>query len=122
MTAIGGWQGGLTDILRILQRLYESAVASLDNMRSASTSGLLLLIVAAFAFGMLHALLPGHGKSVLASYYAGDGRLMGALSSSVVRLHPILARAEWWRQKGSHWLEIGAAFAVFALGLWPLLR
>jgi nickel/cobalt exporter len=33
---------------------------------------------------MLHALLPGHRKSVLASYYAGDGRLLGALGSSVV--------------------------------------
>jgi ABC-type nickel/cobalt efflux system permease component RcnA len=34
------------------------------------------LIGAAFGFGMLHALLPGHRKSVLASYYAGDGRLL----------------------------------------------
>jgi ABC-type nickel/cobalt efflux system permease component RcnA len=31
---------------------------------------------------MLHALLPGHGKSVLASYYAGDGRMAGAIGSS----------------------------------------
>jgi nickel/cobalt transporter (NicO) family protein len=40
------------------------------------------LVMAALAFGMLHALLPGHGKSVLASYYAGDGRMAGAIRSS----------------------------------------
>jgi len=33
---------------------------------------------------MLHAQLPGHGKSVLASYYAADGRWRGALGSSVL--------------------------------------
>jgi ABC-type nickel/cobalt efflux system permease component RcnA len=33
---------------------------------------------------MLHALLPGHGKSVLASYFAGDGRWRGALASSTI--------------------------------------
>jgi nickel/cobalt exporter len=33
---------------------------------------------------MLHALLPGHGKSVLASCYAGDGRFLGALGSSTI--------------------------------------
>jgi ABC-type nickel/cobalt efflux system permease component RcnA len=47
-------------------------------------AGLPSLVVAAFGFGMLHALLPGHGKSVLASYYAGDGGWRDALVSSTI--------------------------------------
>ena len=68
-----------------LQRwLYASAIGALNGLRTAGLTGLPPLIAAAFGFGMLHALLPGHGKSVLAAYYAGDGRWRGALASSVI--------------------------------------
>jgi ABC-type nickel/cobalt efflux system permease component RcnA len=33
---------------------------------------------------MLHALLPGHGKSLLAAHYAGDGHCRGAMLSSAI--------------------------------------
>ncbi len=42
------------------------------------------LLGAAFVFGLLHALLPGHGKAVLTARYAGSGRLAGALASSAI--------------------------------------
>jgi nickel/cobalt transporter (NicO) family protein len=68
-----------------LQRwLYTCALEALNALRTAGIAGLPALIGAAFGFGMLHALLPGHGKSVLASYYAGDGRFLGALGSSTI--------------------------------------
>lgn len=68
-----------------LQRwLYTAALEALNALRTAGFAGLPSLIGAALGFGMLHALLPGHGKSVLASYYAGDGRFLGALGSSTV--------------------------------------
>jgi nickel/cobalt transporter (NicO) family protein len=70
-----------------LQRwLYTGALEALNAMRTAGVAGLPALIGAAFGFGMLHALLPGHGKSVLASYYAGDGRFQGALGSSTIMI------------------------------------
>jgi hypothetical protein len=70
-----------------LQRwLYTGALEALNAMRMAGVAGLPALIGAAFGFGMLHALLPGHGKSVLASYYAGDGRFQGALGSSTIMI------------------------------------
>jgi ABC-type nickel/cobalt efflux system permease component RcnA len=56
----------------------------LNALQTTGLAGLPSLVVAAFGFGMLHALLPGHGKSVLASYYAGDGRWRGALASSTI--------------------------------------
>src|SRR5258707_8469140 len=60
---------------------YTEAIKALHTVGLA---GLPASIGAAFGFGMLHALLPGHGKAVLASYYAGDGRLLGALGSSAL--------------------------------------
>lgn len=35
-------------------------------------------------FGLLHALLPGYGKTLLTARFAGSGRLPGALASSVI--------------------------------------
>jgi nickel/cobalt transporter (NicO) family protein len=64
--------------------LYTNAVEALNALRTVGPAGLPALIGAAFGFGMLHALLPGHGKSVLASHYAGDGRFIGALASSTI--------------------------------------
>ena len=43
-----------------------------ETMRSAADlNGLPYLMVMAFVFGMIHALMPGHGKSVLVSYHLG---------------------------------------------------
>ncbi|MCK1414846.1 hypothetical protein IVB55_18070 [Bradyrhizobium sp. CW4] len=68
-----------------LQRwLYSGAVEALNGLRDAGIAGVPALIGTAFGFGMLHALLPGHSKSVLASYYAGGSRLLGAVASSAI--------------------------------------
>ncbi len=68
-----------------LQRLlYANAIGALNALRTTGLAGLPSLVVAAFGFGTLHAMLPGHGKSVLASSYAGDGRWRGALASSTI--------------------------------------
>lgn len=64
-----------------LQRwLYSSSIEALNSLSSANASTAATLIATAFLFGMLHALLPGHGKAVLAACYAGRGRLLGALA------------------------------------------
>lgn len=64
--------------------LHTDALAALKAVPDAGIAGLPALIAAAFSFGMLHALLPGHGKSLLAAHYAGDGRWRGALLSSSI--------------------------------------
>ncbi|MGH6856530.1 MAG: hypothetical protein ACRECP_02525 [Methylocella sp.] len=48
-------------------------IDALHELRTTELGGLSALVAAAFGFGKLHALLPGHGKAVLTSYYAGDG-------------------------------------------------
>lgn len=71
-------------ILDMQRWLYTGAIDALNGFGSSGIAGAPALIGAAFCFGALHALLPGHGKSLLAAYYAGDGRVAGALGSSAI--------------------------------------
>ena len=83
---------------------------------------------------MLHALLPGHGKSVLASYYAGDGRFLGAIGSSTILILTHVGSAVVLVLSGFVILQrtiggagrapalLGAPLAVILLGLWPLIQ
>lgn len=58
---------------------------ALDLLTAADAIGTLtVMIPSAFLLGLLHALLPGHGKTVLASHYGGDGRVLGAIGASAV--------------------------------------
>ena len=75
---------GFDSIFEVQRTLYASAVQALNSLQAGGAGALPSLAAAAFAFGMLHALLPGHGKSVLASYYAANGRWRGALGSSLL--------------------------------------
>lgn len=75
------WFDTISDAQRAL---YASAVGALKMLQDGGTEALPPLAAAAFAFGMLHALLPGHGKAVLASYYAADGNWRGALGSTLL--------------------------------------
>jgi ABC-type nickel/cobalt efflux system permease component RcnA len=72
------------DWLISIQRWLYGGMA--EGVRSASDiASLATLIGAAFIFGMVHAFMPGHGKSVLVSYHLGrpgrpvEGLLTGTL-------------------------------------------
>lgn len=75
----------MDDLIELQRWLYggiSSGMKSTDDM-----SGMPALMGAAFIFGMIHALMPGHGKSVLVSYHLGqpsralDGFITGAILS-----------------------------------------
>jgi len=55
---------------------------------ATNASGMPMLMGLAFVFGIVHALMPGHGKSVLVSYHVGrEGRPMdGLISGSLLAL------------------------------------
>lgn len=68
-----------------LQRwLQTGALDSLKALETGAITHVPVLIATAFLFGLLHALLPGHGKLLLASYHAGHGRRRDALASSII--------------------------------------
>jgi nickel/cobalt exporter len=122
-------------ILELQRWLYAGAVDALNALRTVGLAGLPALIGAAFGFGMLHALLPGHGKSILTSYYAGDGRFLGALGSSTILIVTHVGSAVVIVLSGFAILQqtIGAAgrapalehasrFLIVLVGMWLLWR
>ena len=70
-----------------LQRwLYGSATAGLKSFAAGPEPAVLLAGLAfAVLFGSVHALMPGHGKVALVSYYLGrPSRMIGGVVTSVV--------------------------------------
>src|SRR5918995_3405761 len=85
-----------TRALLDLQRQIQQSLA--DEFRAAreSSSALrpLVLMGMAFAFGAVHAVTPGHGKSVVASYFLGQGaapRRGLTMSTKVIATHVLSA-------------------------------
>ena len=70
----------LIDIQKWLYSGFAEALRSVE-----SSSAMLSFMAAAFLFGVVHAFMPGHGKSVLVSYHLGresraiDGVITGTL-------------------------------------------
>jgi ABC-type nickel/cobalt efflux system permease component RcnA len=63
-------------------------------MRATSAIGPLVLMGTAFAFGAVHAATPGHGKSVVASYFLGQGGVPRhglTMSAKVIATHVLSA-------------------------------
>ena len=66
----------------------------LGGMKAVEVSGLPALMAAAFVFGIVHALMPGHGKSVLVSYHLGrpSHLIEGVATGTILALtHVVLA-------------------------------
>jgi nickel/cobalt transporter (NicO) family protein len=88
---------GLIKVLR-LQREIQRSLAS-EFMATRDSAGLLrptLLMAMAFAFGAVHAVTPGHGKSVVVSYFLGQGGVAQrglAMSAKVILTHVLSAIA-----------------------------
>lgn len=65
-----------------LQRwLYDGMANGLGDVAAGSSRAVFAAMAAAILFGVLHALMPGHGKTVLFSYHLGQ---KGSLLSSIV--------------------------------------
>lgn len=89
----------------------------------------------ALALGALHALEPGHAKTLTAAYLIGikgtrrDALILGlsvAFTHSIVVVG-ISVTALWlgreaFTQNVTHWLQVGSGAVVILLGLWMLMR
>jgi ABC-type nickel/cobalt efflux system permease component RcnA len=79
-----------------LQHEIQRSLASEFRAAYGSTSVLspIVLILTAFAFGAVHAVTPGHGKSVVASYFLGQSgapRRGFIMSAKVIATHVLSA-------------------------------
>lgn len=72
------------DTLLLIQRwLYEGVASGLRSVDGPST--LAWAAATAVLFGAVHALMPGHGKTALVSYYVGrPARMLGGVGASAV--------------------------------------
>lgn len=63
--------------------LYQGMGAGLKSV--GDSTALPAMMVSAVLFGALHALMPGHGKSILVSYHLGrEGRVTDGLTTGVI--------------------------------------
>lgn len=70
------WYDGLVETQRRIQDFLSRTISA--QRESGNIGGLLLLMGAAFAYGFLHALGPGHRKVVLSSYFISDRSALGS--------------------------------------------
>ena len=118
------------------QEFYRSLTDALKMIRSGSGGGW-LLVGLSFAYGVLHAAGPGHGKAVISSYMLANevqlrrGMVLSFASSALQAVVAILAigllvtvlRGLGIRQAGfTYWMEVISYGGVTLLGLWLLFR
>jgi len=117
--------------------LYGGAVANLKAVASGIGAVQLAAAMAiAAVFGLVHALMPGHGKTVLVSYYLGHpGKLLGSAGASAILVLThvgsaivlVLAgfavmRATIGGAGRAPAFEMASAGLIFLIGAWLLFR
>src|SRR5688572_8462614 len=72
-------------LISIQQWLYQSMGRGLGDIAGGSPRAILLAMSTAVLFGALHALMPGHGKTVLVSYHLGrDSRPLDSFANGAI--------------------------------------
>jgi ABC-type nickel/cobalt efflux system permease component RcnA len=70
----------MQEIIALQRWLYGGMASGLGDVAQGSPWAVAVAMVAAVLFGALHALMPGHGKTVLFSYHLGQ---KGSLAASI---------------------------------------
>ena len=76
--------GFMVSLFDLQRWLYSGAVDALNLLHKEGMSQFPTLVGSAFLFGLIHALLPGHGKSVLSAFYINGGRWAEAVGASAI--------------------------------------
>ena len=126
----------VTASLHLQSRLNEKLQETLADQRNGS--GLFatwMIVLCSFAYGVLHALSPGHGKVVVSAYLASrrarfiDAALLSGWSALVQSLSAIVlvGGAAWLSREGlpgvltqASSLELASYVALLCVGVWSL--
>jgi ABC-type nickel/cobalt efflux system permease component RcnA len=109
-------------------------LASLVSRPELSVGVVLLSLALALGFGGLHALAPGHGKTLMAAYLVGSGaraRQAVAVGAAVAVMHTasvlglgvviLSAQRVFPAERAYPWLGLAAGLTALALGTWLLI-
>jgi len=129
----GGWLGRVFGQIALWQsHFYRQLTGAVHAWRQDGHAAW-MLIGLSFAYGIFHALGPGHGKAVISAYVlanrqtARNGAVLALLSALVQALAAIalvtvaagvLNLTGAAMNRATLWLEIGSYALVTALGLW----
>jgi len=117
--------------------LYGGATAELKALAAGfDTTKLFVAMSIAALFGMVHAFMPGHGKTVIVSYYLGrPARYLGSVGTSAILVLThvgsavilvltgfIVIRRTIGSAGRAPTFEIASATLIIAIGLWLLYR
>src|SRR5262245_25189378 len=117
--------------------LYGGATAELRGLAAELGAPKLLAAMSlAVVFGMVHALMPGHGKTVIVSYYLGrPSKLLGSIGTSAILVlthvgsaivlvlagYMVIRRTIGGAGRAPAF-EVASAVLVMAIGAWLLAR
>jgi len=119
------------------QAAFHKALTTAISAVSADPSAMFALIGLAFAYGVLHAIGPGHGKAVITSYLVASERAMrrgvalafgAAAVQALIALGVVLIVAGLMRGTAAtmnttvSWVEKFGFTLVAAMGLWIVFR
>jgi ABC-type nickel/cobalt efflux system permease component RcnA len=75
----------MNSLIAIQHWLYSGMASGLGEVASGNARAILIAMAAAVLFGAVHALMPGHGKTVLVSYHLGQpGKLRDGIVNGTV--------------------------------------
>jgi nickel/cobalt transporter (NicO) family protein len=120
-TALNAWQALL------FNRNYQRPI--LPQLDGSSTGGIVMAIVAAFVWGALHSLSPGHGKTLVGAYLIGtkatpQHALLLALTTTITHTIGVFALGFITLFAAGYilpeqlypWLSLGSGLMVVAIG------
>lgn len=115
-------------------QFYRSMTATLDRLKTDG-SGLWLLLGVSFAYGVFHAVGPGHGKAVITSYLLASGdtarrgivlSFLAALVQALSAIIIVAVLAVVFRVTAmvmtdvTDWIEVVSYAAIVLFGAWLL--
>ena len=100
------------------QRLFNQLISdNLHHIQQHSAAAGVTLITASFLYGVIHALGPGHGKFIIASYFSSLTQgIVAVVATSVVLI--VLNLSSRYFKLSQLWLERGAFLLLAGLGLY----
>nr|WP_156523196.1 nickel/cobalt transporter [Bordetella ansorpii] len=132
-----GWLSGVFAQVSVWQsHFYRQLTGAMRAWQAEGGAGW-TLIGLSFAYGIFHALGPGHGKAVISAYVlanrqtARNGAVLAMISALVQALVAIVAVAvlAWLlnvtaatMNRATQWLETASFTLIVALGLWLVWR